>query len=54
MDEAVKLGVPEAAARDFLLGHLKVELGIVFKLFEGATFSDGAIDKPRISMRTDS
>jgi D-apionate oxidoisomerase len=43
MQEAVKLGVPEAAARDFLLGHLKVELGIVFKLFEGATFSDGAL-----------
>ena len=43
MDEAVKRGVPEAAARDFLLGHLKVELGIVFQLFEGATFSDGAL-----------
>lgn len=43
MQEAVKLGVPEAAARDFVLGHLKVELGIVFKLFEGATFSDGAL-----------
>ncbi len=43
MDEAVKLGVPEAAARDFLPGHLKVELGIVFQLFEGATFSDGAL-----------
>jgi len=26
-----------------LLGHLKVELGIVFQLFEGATFSDGAL-----------
>jgi hypothetical protein len=43
MDEAVRMGVPEAAARDFLLGHLKVELGIVFQLFEGATFSDGAL-----------
>lgn len=43
MDEAVRLGVPEAAARDFLLGHLKVELGIVFRLFPGATFSDGAL-----------
>ena len=42
MDEAVRRGVPKAAARDFLLGHLKVELGIVFQLFEGATFSDGA------------
>lgn len=41
--EAVKLGVPEEAARDFVLGHLKVELGIVFRLFEGATFSDGAL-----------
>lgn len=43
MDEAVRRGVPEAAARDFLLGHLKVELGIVFRLFPGATFSDGAL-----------
>jgi hypothetical protein len=53
MDEAVKLGVPEAAARDFLLGHLKVELGIVFQLFEGATFSDGAlkaIDEAKCSL----
>ncbi len=41
--EAVKLGVPEEAARDFVLGHMKVELGIVFHLFEGATFSDGAL-----------
>jgi D-apionate oxidoisomerase len=43
MDEAVRRGVPEPAARDFLLGHLKVELGIVFRLFPGATFSDGAL-----------
>jgi len=43
MDHAVGMGVPEAAARDFLLGHLKVELGIVFQLFPGATFSDGAL-----------
>jgi hypothetical protein len=42
-DEAVRRGVPEQAARDFILGHLKVEIGIVFKLFEGACFSDGAI-----------
>jgi hypothetical protein len=41
--EAVRRGVPEAAARDFVLGHLKVELGIVFRLFPGATFSDGAL-----------
>jgi hypothetical protein len=43
VQEAVRLGVPEEAARDFVLGHLKVELGIVFRLFEGATFSDGAL-----------
>lgn len=42
VDEAVRRGVPEDAARDFVLGHIKVELGIVFKLFEGARFSDGA------------
>lgn len=43
VQEAVRLGVPEEAARDFVLGHMKVELGIVFRLFEGATFSDGAM-----------
>lgn len=42
-DEAVQRGVPAEAARDFVLGHLKVELGIVFQEFEGATFSDGAL-----------
>jgi D-apionate oxidoisomerase len=42
-DEAVRRGVPEQAARDFLLGHLKVEIGIAFQLFEGARFSDGAL-----------
>lgn len=43
MDEAIQRGVPAEAARDFLLGHIKVELGIVFQEFEGATFSDGAL-----------
>jgi hypothetical protein len=43
MQEAVRRGVPEQVARDFLLGHLKVELGIIFRLFPGATFSDGAL-----------
>jgi hypothetical protein len=43
VDEAVRRGVPFEAARDFVLGHLKVELGIVFQQFEGATFSDGAL-----------
>jgi len=42
MDEAVKRGVPEQAARDFVLGHLNVEIAIVFQELENGTFSDGA------------
>jgi hypothetical protein len=43
VDEAVRRGVPAAAARDFLLGHMRVELAIVFQEKEGAVFSDGAL-----------
>ena len=42
-DEAVRRGVPRAAARDFILGHMRVELAIVFQEKEGAVFSDGAL-----------
>jgi hypothetical protein len=35
--------VPYQAARDFLLGHMRVELAIVFQEKEGAVFSDGAL-----------
>jgi hypothetical protein len=52
-DEAVRRGVPKQAAEDFILGHLKVELGIAFELFEGGRFSDGAlvaIEKAKKSM----
>jgi hypothetical protein len=42
MDEAVARGVPEQAARDFVLGHLNVEIAIVFQELENGTFSDGA------------
>ena len=42
MDEAVKAGVPAAAARDFLLGHMNVNIGILFGGL-GARFSDGAL-----------
>lgn len=41
MDEAVKAGVPEEAARDFLLGHMNVNLGILFG-YLGIEVSDGA------------
>ncbi len=42
-DEAVRRGVPRDAARDFILGHMRVELAIVFQEKEGAVFSDGAL-----------
>jgi hypothetical protein len=42
-DEAARRGVPFEAARDFILGHLRVELAIVFEEKEGAVFSDGAL-----------
>ncbi|MBI1353179.1 MAG: semialdehyde dehydrogenase [Acidobacteria bacterium] len=42
-EEAVRRGVPRKAAEDFVLGHLKVEIGIYFQMFEGARFSDGAL-----------
>ena len=41
-DEAIRLGVPEAAARDFLYGHLRVELAVLFNEAD-FPFSDGAI-----------
>lgn len=41
MDEAIALGVPAEAARDFLLGHVFCELGILFDR-SGFPFSDGA------------
>ncbi|WFR95468.1 phosphogluconate dehydrogenase C-terminal domain-containing protein [Rhizobium tumorigenes] len=39
MDECVKRGVPEEAARDFLLGHLNVLGAVIFGEVEGV-FSD--------------
>ena len=41
MDEAIRRGVPPDAARDFLLGHVFCELGIIFDK-AGFPFSDGA------------
>lgn len=40
-DEAVKRGVPEEAARSFLLGHIQIPLAIVFNEIP-SPFSDGA------------
>ncbi len=40
-DRIVQLGVPEAAARDFVLGHLRIQIAVLFKEVNG-TFSDAA------------
>ncbi len=40
-DEAVRRGVPEEAARSFLLGHIQIPLAIVFNEIP-SPFSDGA------------
>jgi D-apionate oxidoisomerase len=41
MDEAIARGVPEEAARDFMMGHVNIPLAIVFGK-AGNPFSDGA------------
>lgn len=40
-DRIVQLGVPEAAARDFVLGHLRIQIAVLFKEVNGS-FSDAA------------
>jgi hypothetical protein len=52
MDRAVELGVPEQAARDFCLGHIRTLTAVAFD-FAGFPISDGAIkaieqNRPRI------
>jgi hypothetical protein len=42
IDVAVRRGVPEEAAREFILGHMKVNIGILFG-YIGSPFSDGAL-----------
>jgi ketol-acid reductoisomerase len=41
IEEAVKRGVPPEAARQFVLGHMNVNIGILFKYID-AELSDGA------------
>ncbi|MBW7461413.1 semialdehyde dehydrogenase, partial [Paenibacillus sepulcri] len=51
MEEAVKNGVPYEAAKDFMLGHINIQLGIVFEKVN--PFSDAcliAIDYGRKAM----
>lgn len=52
MDESVRRGVPEPAARDFLLGHLNIELAILFNECEWE-FSEGckqAIEEAKMDL----
>jgi hypothetical protein len=42
MDEAVRRGVPPQAVRDFMLGHINVNIGILFGFLPGVVVSDGA------------
>ncbi|HUV13479.1 MAG TPA: phosphogluconate dehydrogenase C-terminal domain-containing protein [Acidobacteriota bacterium] len=41
LDETVRRGVPETAARDFLMGHINIELAILFDEIDW-DFSEGA------------
>lgn len=41
IDEAIRRGVPQQAARDFVLGHMNVNIGILFGYID-AQLSDGA------------
>ena len=43
MEEAVARGVPRAAALDFLMGHINVNLGIQYGYLGSTQFSDAAL-----------
>ncbi len=43
LDEVIARGVPEEAAREFLFGHLNIQLGVIFDQIPGAVFSDAAV-----------
>jgi D-apionate oxidoisomerase len=42
LEEVIKRGVPADAARDFLLGHLRIQMAVLFNELPGAVFSDAA------------
>ena len=43
LDEVIRLGVPEEAARSFILGHISAPLANIFGTMKGGTFSDGCL-----------
>lgn len=42
MEEIIKRGVPAEAAREFLLGHINIQLAVLFRELPNAVFSDAA------------
>lgn len=42
MEEIISRGVPAEAAREFLLGHINIQLAVLFKELPNAVFSDAA------------
>jgi len=42
LKEIIRQGVPADAARDFLLGHLNIQMAVLFNELPGAVFSDAA------------
>lgn len=42
MEEVIRRGVPAEAARAFLLGHINIQLAVLFKELPNAVFSDAA------------
>jgi len=42
LDIVIEKGVPEKAAKEFLLGHLNIQLAVIYDQIPGAVFSDAA------------
>lgn len=42
LEEVIRRGVPAEAARSFLLGHMNIQLAVLFKELPNAVFSDAA------------
>jgi len=42
MEEIIGRGVPREAAREFLMGHINIQLAVLFKELPNAVFSDAA------------
>jgi hypothetical protein len=42
MEEIIARGVPREAAREFLMGHINIQLAVLFKELPNAVFSDAA------------